>query len=84
MNVLVTGGFGFIGHHLVERLVFNGYKVIVYDAQTYACEYVNKDEVPNTWCILKTDSNFFASKRSPIIPQVFGTSSLLTYSQAYV
>ena len=52
MNVLVTGGFGFIGHHLVERLVFNGYKVIVYDAQTYACEYVNKDEVPNTWFIM--------------------------------
>tara|TARA_R100001163_G_scaffold728_6_gene1108 strand:- start:11507 stop:12475 length:969 start_codon:yes stop_codon:yes gene_type:complete len=52
MNVLVTGGFGFIGHHLVERLVFNGYKVIVYDAQTYACEYVNKDEVPNTWGIM--------------------------------
>ena len=31
MNVLVTGGAGFIGSHLVERLVLDGHNVVVLD-----------------------------------------------------
>jgi dTDP-glucose 4,6-dehydratase len=35
-SVLVTGGAGFIGSHLVERLVAAGRSVVVLDALTYA------------------------------------------------
>jgi UDP-glucose 4-epimerase len=42
MNVLVTGGAGFIGSHLVDRLVDEGYRVAVVDDLTNGRrEYLN-------------------------------------------
>ena len=34
MNVLVTGGAGFIGSHLADRLVREGHDVVVFDNET--------------------------------------------------
>jgi len=49
MNILVTGGCGFIGSHLVDRLVHDGHNVKAYDileSQVHCGRkpsYLNKD-----------------------------------------
>lgn len=40
MNILVTGGAGFIGRHLVDRLVSKGHSVAVYDKLLHSKENV--------------------------------------------
>lgn len=46
MKVLVTGGAGFIGSHIVDKLVSMGYKVVVVDnLSTGKMENVNPDSV---------------------------------------
>ena len=42
-NVLVTGGAGFIGSHVVDLLIDNGYKVTIFDnLSTGKKENINK------------------------------------------
>ena len=37
MKCLVTGGSGFIGSHIVDRLVFDGHDVVVIDNESADC-----------------------------------------------
>ena len=41
MNILVTGGYGFIGSHLCNYLTEKGCNIYNIDSKTYACDYVN-------------------------------------------
>ncbi len=45
-SVLVTGGAGFIGSTLVEKLIQNGHHVIILDALTYAGHKENLSHIP--------------------------------------
>ena len=45
MNILVTGGFGFIGSHLCNYLTKKGCSVYNIDNKTYACDYVKTSNV---------------------------------------
>lgn len=46
-NILVTGGAGFIGTHLVDSLLHSNFGVIVLDSLTYAAQpqYLPKDKI---------------------------------------
>jgi len=44
MNLLVTGGAGFIGRHLTHRLLAAGHQVLVLDKLTYAGQRANLEE----------------------------------------
>lgn len=46
MNICVTGGAGFIGSHLVDRLIDEGHQVVVIDNLVTGCkEFVNKKAI---------------------------------------
>jgi len=46
MNVLVTGGLGFIGSHFVDLVLARGHRPVVLDALTYAGNRANLAHVP--------------------------------------
>jgi UDP-glucose 4-epimerase len=60
MNVLVTGGCGFIGHHLVKQLVSLGHQVVVWDNLSTG----KKERLPDGVYILtlKTEKQVLDSK----------------------
>ena len=40
-NILVTGGAGFIGSHVIDKLILDGFSVLNLDKQTYAANLRN-------------------------------------------
>jgi Nucleoside-diphosphate-sugar epimerases len=60
MNILITGGAGFIGSHLTKKLLKNNYQVIVVDNLITGCEK-NIEE-------FKNDKNFTFIKADVIKP----------------
>lgn len=74
MNYLVTGGSGFIGSHLVERLLSNGHSVINID--NFDDFYDYKIKVRNTFESVKKINDFiFYEKERDIQKLIFETSS---------
>ena len=42
MNILITGGAGYIGSHIVEKLVKQKYQVVIIDNLKTKIIYMNK------------------------------------------
>jgi dTDP-glucose 4,6-dehydratase len=55
MNILITGGCGFIGSEFVIQSVAHGDKVFVLDKMTYAANENNLDEVKGKYTLIKGD-----------------------------
>lgn len=70
-HVLVTGGAGFIGSHLTDKLLQDGHKVVVLDDLTYAGSMANLAEA-------EKHSNFVFVKES-----ICNTSEVLRILQSY-
>jgi len=57
-TALVTGGKGFIGSHLCELLTQSGYKVVIYDFNTYATQYIDETKLKNITSFFGDVTNF--------------------------
>jgi UDP-glucose 4-epimerase len=62
MNVLVTGGLGFIGSNLVDKLIHSGYSVDVIDNMSSideAKKYCQENNIKWTWQIENEKANYY-------------------------
>ncbi|MEX0933862.1 MAG: NAD-dependent epimerase/dehydratase family protein [Candidatus Paceibacterota bacterium] len=57
-KVVVTGGWGFIGSHLVDALVERGYEVHVVDNAEKCPPYINEKAIQHRVSVTHTDSMF--------------------------
>ncbi len=70
MNILVTGGAGFIGHHLVKRLIEHGHRVyVVDDFTTGHPDNLVEGAIVKTVCV--TERRFLESFRYKPIECVY-------------
>jgi len=60
-NVLITGGLGFIGSNIAQRLVREGANVVIYDAciDPYGWNYANIKEIKNDVQVVEADVRDF-------------------------
>jgi UDP-glucose 4-epimerase len=45
MKILITGGFGFIGSHLSERMLKKGHEVVIFDNLSNPCDWKKPKEI---------------------------------------
>ncbi len=65
MNILVTGGCGFIGSHVCDRLIFEGHQVVCYDNfDSYYSKDVKLMNIANA-----QKSNLFILKEADVLKQ---------------
>ena len=78
MKVMVTGGAGFIGSHIVDLLLFKGHDVVVVDDQSANNDkfYINPDAQNHKVSICDTDTIKTLSKRCDFIFHLAAESRL--------
>lgn len=72
MKILVTGGFGFIGRHLVKRLLEAGHEVTVCDSM----------QGPNSRVISDARIKFFHSRFQNVLPEIVKGQDLVIHLAA--
>lgn len=55
MNILVTGGLGFIGSHFARLLVHSGYNITILDSMTYAADIARIKDIKDKIDIYNSD-----------------------------
>ena len=64
MNVLVTGGAGYIGSHVIDDLIKSGYTPIVYDNFSTG----HAEAVPETVQLIHWGGRYASAMPSPQFP----------------